>query len=844
VQVELNVHGCAVSRAAALNDEFVAYLRLVYPPVSGECLFSPGAEALDAHCEGYLRLACDLRASFEGDSPAASAPALPDCGFEERCRSYLHHADPTSATRLATATAAEAGPPPVAPAAAPHPAAASSPLPPDPDAQRASRQRWAAALAHLRPRLSGGASAPDSAGAFSFSLPPSRQPSGRASCPPSRQPSEDARQPMAAETEAEEPREMCPVCYCEPADFIPSCGHATCSDCAIRMLRAACDDQRSALDASGFACVQRCERRIGPNDVEPLLTDSASSRLSAIRGGAPDPGAQFGGRGADGALGLSYEEYERFCQFVLEASIPVDERVHCPRCERASARADVTTEHGGGGGGTSGPLAPALETPRVKELESRNLAARAGRESCGNVHDSVDNLVRAFNLASTGNLAELRPLIFDRRVAVDVVRPDGLFRGYTLIHAAASKGHVEVVEFLLSAGASPDVLNAQGKTALALARDKNHLAIVAIFERARGLRCPHCQHSWRPDATDAQGPSTTATDAYIGATSRRCPNCDVPVTKWHGHSCHHISPQTNGCPNCHQHFCYVCLHKHGRPGERAFHSECAHRQTFCRLDDIGLHLGMEPYPHDVRCGCPICPDCRRGVPCELCDGGCVVCRGLVPPGPTELATPAAACTVAGCVVHDEAAAARCRRREAELQRAERQRPAQGAEVYHAVVPEGVTTLGAGYFRGRRDLRSVALPASLTRIGDRAFEDFHSLTLEELPASLTSIGIGAFRGCSSLALRELPASLTSIGDRAFAGCSSLALRELPASLTSIGDDAFDGCSSLALRELPASLTSIGHYAFFGCSSLALGELPASLTSIGDGAFDGCSSLALR
>ena len=461
MQVELNVHGCAVSRAAALNDEFVAYLRLVYPPVSDECLFSPGAEALDAHCEGYLRLACDLRASFEGDSPAASAPALPDCGFEERCRSYMHHADPTSATRLPTATAAEAGPPPVAPPAAPPPAAAFSPQPPDPDAQRASRQRWAAALAHLRPRLSGGASAPDSAGAFSFSLPPSRQPSGRASCPPSRQPSEAARQPTAAETEAEVPREMCPVCCCEPADFIPSCGHATCSGCAIQMLRAACDDQRSALNASGFACVQRCEHRIGPNDVEPLLTDSARSRLSAIRGGAPDPGAQFGGRGADGALGLSYEEYERFRQFVLEASIPVDERVHCPRCERASARADVTTD-GGGGGGT------------------------------------------------------------------------------------------------------------------------------------RGLRCPHCQHCWRPDATDAQGPSTTATDAYIGATSRRCPNCDVPVTKWHGHSCHHISPQTNGCPNCHQHFCYVCLHKHGRPGQRRRRRP----GTACRpLRPVGLRAaGLPPPP--------------------------------------------------------------------------------------------------------------------------------------------------------------------------------------------------------------------------------------------------------
>ena len=96
----------------------------------------------------------------------------------------------------------------------------------------------------------------------------------------------------------------------------------------------------------------------------------------------------------------------------------------------------------------------------------------------------MEALNRAFTLALNGNLAELRPLMIDRQVAVDVVRPDGLFQGYTLLHAAASKAHVEVVEFLLSAGASPDVLNAQGKTALALARDKNHLAIVEILERA------------------------------------------------------------------------------------------------------------------------------------------------------------------------------------------------------------------------------------------------------------------------------------------------------------------------------------------------------------------------
>ena len=34
----------------------------------------------------------------------------------------------------------------------------------------------------------------------------------------------------------------------------------------------------------------------------------------------------------------------------------------------------------------------------------------------------------------------------------------------------------------------------------------------------------------------------------------------------------------------------------------------------------------------MRCGCPICPDCRPNKPCALCSGSCVVCRGIVPPG--------------------------------------------------------------------------------------------------------------------------------------------------------------------------------------------------------------------
>lgn len=36
----------------------------------------------------------------------------------------------------------------------------------------------------------------------------------------------------------------------------------------------------------------------------------------------------------------------------------------------------------------------------------------------------------------------------------------------------------------------------------------------------------------------------------------------------------------------------------------------------------------------------ICNQCARARPCEQCDGNCVVCKGVVPPGPKQL-SPAA-----------------------------------------------------------------------------------------------------------------------------------------------------------------------------------------------------------
>ena len=53
------------------------------------------------------------------------------------------------------------------------------------------------------------------------------------------------------------------------------------------------------------------------------------------------------------------------------------------------------------------------------------------------------------------------------------------------------------------------------------------------------------------------------------------------------------------------------------------------------LEDIEKYLELTPYPHDKRCGCPICPDCRPQMSCPHCSG-CAVCNNIVNPGPYDI----------------------------------------------------------------------------------------------------------------------------------------------------------------------------------------------------------------
>ena len=156
--------------------------------------------------------------------------------------------------------------------------------------------------------------------------------------------------------------------------------------------------------------------------------------------------------------------------------------------------------------------------------------------------------------------------------------------------------------------------------------------------------------SQKDDNDDNNNEEENLDDPFILATTKPCPciidkktkkRCNFRATHPHLHHCHHISP-SGGCPSCKHHYCYRCnscdednLRLRGDRGKCV----CGGWSNFCSNDNIFDYLRVFPYPHDTRCGCIICFDCKKGSSCAQCDGNCLVCRGIVSRGPEDLKTP-------------------------------------------------------------------------------------------------------------------------------------------------------------------------------------------------------------
>ena len=77
------------------------------------------------------------------------------------------------------------------------------------------------------------------------------------------------------------------------------------------------------------------------------------------------------------------------------------------------------------------------------------------------------------------------------------------------------------------------------------------------------------------------------------------------------------------------------------------------------------------------------------------------------------------------------------------------------------IPEYITSIASGAFKGNKTLRTVVIPDNVLEISDSAFKDCTALKSVRLPATLKKINYKTFDGCDSLRKITIPASVEQI-----------------------------------------------------------------------------------
>ena len=155
----------------------------------------------------------------------------------------------------------------------------------------------------------------------------------------------------------------------------------------------------------------------------------------------------------------------------------------------------------------------------------------------------------------------------------------------------------------------------------------------------------------------------------------------------------------------------------------------------------------------------------------------------------------------------------------------------------------VTAIGAGAFKGCKNLTTVKIGANVKTIGDAAFKGCKNLKTVKIGSNVTAIGENAFAGCTKLKTVKLNSKLKTISKNAFSKCTSLAEIVIPDKVTVIADSAFNGCTKLKAVTIGKSVKTIGAKAFNGCKNLtSIKILSTKITKISTDAFKKISSKA--
>lgn len=166
-----------------------------------------------------------------------------------------------------------------------------------------------------------------------------------------------------------------------------------------------------------------------------------------------------------------------------------------------------------------------------------------------------------------------------------------------------------------------------------------------------------------------------------------------------------------------------------------------------------------------------------------------------------------------------------------------------------VIPESVTTISDGVFRGNKNLKSVTIGKNVSKIGDGAFMECRYLSeiifaAGDNGAASLEIGAYAFYKCGNSSYSkfsvELPARTTKAGEYAFAEMSYLSAITLNEGLEEISDYMLYYDERITAINIPASVKTIGEEAFYYCGSYdyefsVTFAADSQLVSIGNSAF---------
>lgn len=136
------------------------------------------------------------------------------------------------------------------------------------------------------------------------------------------------------------------------------------------------------------------------------------------------------------------------------------------------------------------------------------------------------------------------------------------------------------------------------------------------------------------------------------------------------------------------------------------------------------------------------------------------------------------------------------------------------------IPEGVTSISEGAFKGMRYIEKIVIDNTITHIGKYAFKD---------SISLTNLTFADGNDSAKLIIDE----------EAFAGCAAITAVSLPARTQKIAAKAFYKVA-MGSVEFPAGLEEIGDYAF-AMTAITSVEIPTDAV-MGIGVFDTCTRLA--